>query len=215
MPQVAGSHSGQKRHNLHSGVQSGLNARACVFEHQAFLWRHSQSVGRHTESFRVWLSISDLVDGHNDLRERQAGRHNARLGKRPPSGSHNGPGTVLECTRPLLGPRPAPPGFPQNLYLLIMRHLFQFLSVIPPGQKVLHGCNRRTPVREREYGLERNPMPFCPPAPGTFYDMSRIDQRPVHIKQHCPASQSQRNEITLGTIMAAHLVGDLQTLNLR
>jgi hypothetical protein len=39
-------------------------------------------------------------------------------------------------------------------------------------------------------------MPFRPPAPGVFNHTSRIDQRTIHIEENCPASQSQRNEMT-------------------
>ena len=59
---------------------------------------------------------------------------------------------------------------------------------------------------EREYGLEWNPMPFRPPAPCAFHHRSRINQRTVHIEQHCPAGQSQRNENGLASHEAYFLL---------
>src|SRR5579871_772862 len=102
---------------------------------------------------------------------------------------------VLERTHNLRGAGHSHDAF--ELCFFITCHLVQFLSMVPPGQKALHRGDRWPPVREREYSLERNLMPFRPPMPGTFHNTSRVDQRTVHIEQHCAANERQWTEIPL------------------
>ena len=68
MPQLVGRQGGQNPYHLHARMDSGLNARTRVFENQALLWWNSQSRGGTQKAFRVWLTIPDLIDWHNDLR---------------------------------------------------------------------------------------------------------------------------------------------------
>src|ERR1700746_2743137 len=139
----------------------------------------------------MWLTIPDLIRRHNDLRNWQTGGCDACLRKRPPSGSHDRPRMILQCTHNMHCPRYSHNAF--EFCLLITIYLVQFVSMVTPGQEVFHRCDRWTSMGKLENGLERNVMPFRPPAPGVFNHTSRIDQRTIHIEENCPASQSQRN----------------------
>ena len=61
----------EKGHDLHPGTYSGLNAGTCVLENEAFFWCYAQPLGGLQKALRMRLTVTDLVHGHNDLRERQ------------------------------------------------------------------------------------------------------------------------------------------------
>jgi len=193
MSQLVGRHSGQNRHDLHAGVHSSLYARTCILEWQARpgrlpACRRTISNTRHSSGG----TSKDLIGRHNNLRKWQTCCCDARLRECPPSRSHDRPRMIPERTHNLHCSRYSHNTF--QLCLLITIHLVQFLSMVTPGQKPLHRRDRWTSVGEREYGLERNGMPLCPPVPGAFNHTSRIDQRAIHIEQNCSASQGQRIE---------------------
>jgi len=61
----------EKGDDLHPGTHSGLNAGTCVLENKAFFWCYAQPLGGLQKALRVRLTITDLIDRHNYLRERQ------------------------------------------------------------------------------------------------------------------------------------------------
>jgi len=71
MLQMVCRSSCEKGHDLHPGTHSGLNAGTCVLENKAFSWCYAQPLGGLQKALRVRLTVTDLVDRHNYLRERQ------------------------------------------------------------------------------------------------------------------------------------------------
>jgi hypothetical protein len=67
---VCGS-SCEKGYDLHPGTYSGLNAGTCVLEDKAFSWCCAQPLGGLQKALRVGLTVTDLVDRHKYLWERQ------------------------------------------------------------------------------------------------------------------------------------------------
>jgi len=60
----------EKGHDLHPGTHYGLNAATCVLENKAFFGvtpYRSAACRKPCE----WLTITDLVERHNYVRERQ------------------------------------------------------------------------------------------------------------------------------------------------
>jgi hypothetical protein len=61
----------EKGHDLHPGAHSSLNTGTCVLENKAIFWCDAQALGGLQKALRVRLTVTDLVDRHNYLRERQ------------------------------------------------------------------------------------------------------------------------------------------------